>query len=252
MTTSRPVSGAQSVERAGALLRCIAASHADGISLQRLVDEIGLDRTTAWRLVGCLVAQALVRKDVATGLYYLGVEASALGAACMDRPPLVQSCLPAMKALARLSGDNVFLMVRSGDHSHCLHLEEGEHRVRSFALNVGSTRLLGQGVGSLALLASLSDDALAAHYRRHESEYQSDDVGLARLRRWAGQTRESGHSRGSSGGVAGVGMGFRFGSCGHAAFSIVAPRTRLPRARGEELAMAMQRELRRWHLRPEA
>ena len=243
MPSSPPVNGAQSVERAGALLRRIAAGHAEGVPLRRLVDDTGLDRTTAWRLVSSLAAQGLVHKDEATGLYHLGLEAAALGAACMDRSPLVRACLPAMKALARLSGDNVFLVVRSGDHSHCLHLEEGEHRVRSFALNVGGTRLLGQGVGSIALLARLGDDALVAHYWRHEAEYQADDVGLARLRRWAVQTRDCGHSYGSSGGVAGIGLGFRVGSCADAALSVIAPRSR-----GAELALAMRREMGAWRL----
>lgn len=248
MPPSHPVNGAQSVERACALLRRIAAGHAEGVPLRRLVDDTGLDRTTAWRLVSSLAAQGLVHKDEATGLYHLGLEAAALGAACMDRSPLVRACLQAMKALARLSGDNVFLVVRSGDHSHCLHLEEGEHRVRSFALNVGGTRLLGQGVGSIALLARLGDDALVAHYRRHEAEYQADDVGLARLRRWAVQTRDCGHSYGSSGGVAGIGLGFRVGSCADAALSVIAPRSRLPRSRGAELALAMRREMGAWRL----
>ena len=243
MPPSPPVNGAQSVERTGALLRRIAAGHAEDVPLRRLVDDTGLDRTTAWRLVSSLAAQGLVHKDEATGLYHLGLEAAALGAACMDRSPLVRACLPAMKALARLSGDNVFLVVRSGDHSHCLHLEEGEHRVRSFALNVGGTRLLGQGVGSIALLARLGDDALVAHYRRHEAEYQADDVGLARLRRWAVQTRDCGHSYGSSGGVAGIGLGFRVGSCADAALSVIAPRSR-----GAELALAMRREMGAWRL----
>lgn len=246
MTSSRSISGAQSVERAGALLRGVASRHVNGASLRCLVDATGLDRTTAWRILASLVAQNLVRKDAITGLYHLGLEVAALGAACMDRPPLVHACLPAMKALARLSGDNVFLVVRLGDHSHCLHLEEGEHRVRAFALNVGGTRLLGQGVGSIALLASLSDGALEAHYRRHEAAYQADDVGLARLRRWAVQTRESGHSYGSAGGVAGIGIGFGVGSCACAALSVIAPRSRLPRARGEDLATAMRQEMRRW------
>lgn len=245
---SPAVHGAQSIARAGALLRCIAAGHAEGVALRQLVDDTELDRTTAWRLVASLAGQGLVQKDEATGRYHLGLEAVALGAACMDRSPLVRAGLPAMKALARLSGDNVFLMVRSGDHSHCLHLEEGEYRVRSFPLNVGATRLLGQGVGSIALLARLGDDALVAHYRRHAAEYQSHDVGLARLRRWVVQTRDGGHSYGSAGGVAGIGLAFRVGSCADAALSLMAPRSRLPRARGEELALAMRREMRAWGL----
>ncbi len=237
------VPGAQSIDRASALLRWIAREHVSGIALRDLVARTGLDRTTAWRIVSSLVNQGLVARDARSGLYHLGIEAMAWGAACMDRSPLVQACRPVMKSLARLSGDNVFLVLRSGDYSHCLHLEEGAHPVRSFALNVGGTRLLGLGVASIALLARLPEDALAQHYQRHREEYQSHELGLARLQRWAVQTRARGHSQIGAGGVAGVGLRFPMGSCGDAAMSIIAPRTRLSRARSEELARSMKSEI---------
>lgn len=239
------VSGAQSIERAMALMGWIAANHAQGASLRQLVEASGLDRTTAWRIVSSLQEQGLVNKDAHTGHYHLGLEALAWGLASMSRSPLVEACQPMMKALARLSGDNVFLVVRSGDYSHCQHLEEGAHPVRSFALNVGGTRLLGLGVASIALLATLSDDEMARHYQRHVEEYRTHDVGLPKLQRWMAQTRERGHSYVGAGGVAGVGLRFGLGSCGEAAMSIIAPRTRLSRTRGDELAQAMAVEIAR-------
>lgn len=246
MTSARVIPGAQSIERAGMLLRQIAAGHVSGTALRELVAQTGMDRTTTWRIVCSLERQGLVAKDGRSGLYHLGIEAMALGANCMSRPPLTQSCRPVMQALARLSGDGVFLVLRSGDYSHCLHLEEGAHPVRSFALNVGGTRLLGLGVASVALLATLDDETLMGHYQRHQVEYESHEVGLAKLQRWVIQTRQRGHSHVSAGGVAGVGVQFRIGSCGDAAMSIIAPRTRLSRVRGDELAQAMKREVERF------
>ncbi|MEJ8827277.1 helix-turn-helix domain-containing protein [Variovorax humicola] len=243
MVKVRTIPGAQSIDRAAALLRWIAAGHGDGTALRDLVDRTGLDRTTAWRIVSSLEQQGLVAKDARSGLYRLGVESMALGLACMDRPPLTEACRPAMKALARLSGESVFLVVRSGDHSHCLHLEEGAHPVRSFPLNVGSTRLLGLGVASIALLATLTDEELAQHYQRHRAEYESHEVGIAKLQRWVVQTRQRSHSNAGAGGVAGVGVHFRMGSCGDAAMSIIAPRGRLPRPRAGELAQALAGEI---------
>jgi DNA-binding IclR family transcriptional regulator len=243
MGNMRAIPGTQSIERTATLLRWIAAGHACGTTLRELVERTGLDRTTTWRIVSSLEHQGLVAKDARCGLYRLGIEAMALGAACMDRSPLTETCRPVMKTLARLSGDNVFLVVRSGDHSHCLHLEEGAHPVRSFALNVGATRLLGLGVASIALLATLTDEALAQHYQRHRGEYQTHEVGIAKLQRWVEQTRQRSHSHVSAGGVAGVGRQFRMGSCGNAAMSIIAPRARLPRTRAEELAQVMKLEI---------
>jgi DNA-binding IclR family transcriptional regulator len=236
-------SGAQSVERAIALLGRVAAAHAEGISLRELHQSAGLDRTTAWRIVSALARHGLVAREARHGRYRLGLEVMAWGAACMERTPLVESCRPVMLALARMSGDNVFLVVRAGDFSHCLHLEQGSNAVRSFALNVGATRLLGMGVASIALLARLDDQALQAHFMRHQNEYQSQDISLLKLRRGVARTHVQGYSRASAGGVAGVGRWFRLGSCADAAMSIVAPRARLPLARGEDLAALMGREL---------
>jgi DNA-binding IclR family transcriptional regulator len=241
----KSVRGAQSVERAIALLGRIAAAHADGAGLSQLQQSTGLDRTTVWRIVSALTQHGLAAREPIHGRYRLGLEIMALGMACMDRPPLVESCRPVMLSLARMSGDNVFLVARAGDFSHCLHLEQGRNAVRSFALNVGATRLLGMGVASIALLARLDESALQAHFARHQSEYGAQDVSLIKLRRWAARTHANGYSHASAGGVAGVGRWFRLGSCADAAMSIIAPRARLSLARGEELAALMQRELAR-------
>lgn len=240
---ARRVPGAQSLDRAMGLLALVAAGQTQGTSLRTLVDATGLDRTTAWRMLASLEHHGVVARDEASGLYRLGLEAMAWGAACMERPPLIEACRPLMKTLVRRSGESVFLVVRSGDYSHCLHLEQGVHPVRGFAMNVGTTRLLGLGVASIALLARLDDAALAQHYARHADEYRSHDIGLARLQRFASQTREQGHSHTGAGGVAGVGLRFRMGSCGEAAMSIIAPRTRMPRSRGEELARLLRAQL---------
>jgi DNA-binding IclR family transcriptional regulator len=244
-TLSKPVSGAQSIERALALLRHVAAAHAGGIGLSELHRAAGLDRTTVWRIVCALTQHGLLERDPAHGRYRLGMEAMALGMASLNRAPLVEACRPIMLTLARITGDNVFLVARAGDFSHCLHLEQGNHAIRSVVLNVGATRLLGLGVASVALLARLNDGALQAHFARHQSEYQDHDISLPKLRRGVAHTHTHGYSRASAGGFAGVGRWFQLGSCADAAMSIIAPRARLSRARAEELAALMARELAR-------
>jgi len=59
-----------------------------------------------------------------------------------------------MKTLARQSDDNVFLICRMGDMSYTLHLEQGSLAIPAYASLVGTTRLLGLGTGSMALLAA--------------------------------------------------------------------------------------------------
>lgn len=235
------VQGVQSLQRATALLQLLAAHQAAGLPLHEIITLSGLDRTTTYRILSGLAASGMVQRDIAAPRHYrLGIEAMALGIAAMRRAPLVDICAPLMKTLARRAGESVFLVVRSVDHSHCLHLEEGARPVKGFALHVGSTRLLGLGVASLALLAQLSDGELRTHHARHQLEYGTHDVSVLNLQQWAERTRQLGYSRGSADGVAGVGLRFAVGSCADAALSIIAPVSRMPRSRGQELVTAMR------------
>lgn len=239
------VRGAQSIDRAMQLLRLMAMSHVNGVALPALVEATGLDRTTAFRIASSLAAAGLASRDAQTGAYRLGIEAMALGMTSMQRPPLLAPCVPVMKALARRSGEHVFLVVRSGDYSQCLHLEEGPRPIRSFAETVGSMRLLGLGIPSFALLAQLSDEIIAEHWARHEAEYLAHRLSATKLQRWVRQAREQGYAQISAQGLGGVGMRFAMGSCGDAALGIVAPASRVPRARGPALAALMRDEIQR-------
>ena len=72
-TTAR--SGAtrvQSVERASALLRAVAAASGPSATATALAETVGLNRTTTWRLLATLEQQRLVSLDRDTGRYSLG------------------------------------------------------------------------------------------------------------------------------------------------------------------------------------
>jgi DNA-binding IclR family transcriptional regulator len=227
------------------LLRLMASHHAPGIALAQLVEATGLDRTTAYRIASSLVRSGLASRDAATSTYRLGIEAMALGMTSMQRAPLIEMCLPVMKALARRSGEHVFLVARAGDYSQCLHLEEGPRPIRSFAETVGSMRLLGLGIPSFALLAQMPDEEVQAHWTRHQAEYQAERLSAAKLQRWIAQARDQGYAQITAQGLGGVGQRFAMGSCGDAALGIVAPASRVPRSRGPALAALMREEMRR-------
>ncbi|MDR0780204.1 MAG: helix-turn-helix domain-containing protein [Pseudomonadales bacterium] len=237
--------GSQSIDRAISLLQLIAAHHAQGIALRELVEATGLDRTTVYRIASSLVRAGLVSRDADSGVYALGIEAMALGFTSMQRAPLLASCVPAMKALARRSGEHVFLIVRSGDYSQCLHMEEGRLPIRGFAETVGNMRLLGLGIPSFALLARMSDQDVAAHFARHKEEYHAERMSAMKLQYWIRQARQQGYAQVSAKGIGGVGLRFALGSCGDAALGIVAPASRVTRARGPALAALLREEMRR-------
>ena len=62
----------QSVERAAALLRAVAAATGPDGTATALGESVGLNRTTSWRLLTTLEQQQLVRRDEASGTYSLG------------------------------------------------------------------------------------------------------------------------------------------------------------------------------------
>ncbi len=238
-----PRLGAQSLDRAMGLVNLIARHHDQGIALSVLVKVCGLDRTTVWRMVDNLLHAGLITKNTQTGTLALGPRATAWGAVSFGQSALIRQCQPVMKNLARASGDNVFLVLRLGDYSHCLHLEQGAHAVRSFRQTVGETRLLGLGVGSIAMLAALADEALDAHHTRQIESYNQEGVTRAQLLRWVRSARQRGFAYRNTSGIAAVGLhGFLEGGA-VAALSIGAAAARLPLSRATELAEVMRRQV---------
>jgi DNA-binding IclR family transcriptional regulator len=63
----------QSVERAAALLRAVAASTGPDATASALAGVVGLNRTTTWRILGTLERERLVSLDRETGWYSLGL-----------------------------------------------------------------------------------------------------------------------------------------------------------------------------------
>lgn len=81
--------GTQSLERAIALLRAVAAAGEDGARLADLMSEVGLSKATAHRLLMALSREGLIEQDNRSRRYHLGPDLDALGqlAAARHRPP---------------------------------------------------------------------------------------------------------------------------------------------------------------------
>src|SRR5687768_8069334 len=69
---ARESGSVQSVERAAALLRAVAAANGPAATASALAETVGLNRTTTWRLLSTLEHQRLVSHDRETGRYTLG------------------------------------------------------------------------------------------------------------------------------------------------------------------------------------
>lgn len=71
-TGRREAPAVQSVERAAALLRAVASAVGPDSTATALAEQVGLNRTTAWRILATLEQQRLVSLDRRTGRYSLG------------------------------------------------------------------------------------------------------------------------------------------------------------------------------------
>ncbi|PJI52996.1 IclR family transcriptional regulator, partial [Methylobacterium radiotolerans] len=74
MNTTGSTGGTQSMRRALGLLRVLAQHQEDGIDLQGVMTATGLERSTAHRLLSCLLEEQFAERDRATRRYRLGVD----------------------------------------------------------------------------------------------------------------------------------------------------------------------------------
>ncbi|WP_251864592.1 helix-turn-helix domain-containing protein [Achromobacter sp. Marseille-Q4962] len=237
------------MRRALGLLRVLAQHQEEGIDLQGVMNATGLERSTAHRLLSCLLEEQFAERDRGSRRYRLGVDSMQLGFAALRRTPLLDALRPFAQKLARLSGDTVFLVIRQGDYALCLLREAGSFPVKVFTIDQGERRLLGVGAGGLALLAGLPDEEIAALHGRHAAAYAQAGLGLAALLKTARKTRAAGYSEivdTITPGVSGVGVAFPVSELTSVAFSFGAISSRLDAARRKEMGALLRAECMAW------
>lgn len=160
-------SGTQSVERAFAVLKAVAAAETTGATLSAVMDTVRLNRTTTYRLLKCLVQQAAVRADVDTARYFLGPLVLELGISAREQLRFKDLLSPVLTRIAEATGDTVFLLLRKGLESICIDRRLGAYPVKTLVVEVGTRRPLGVGAASLAMLQAMQDDELKAVVREN-------------------------------------------------------------------------------------
>lgn len=98
----------QSIDRAVALLRAIAVLKPAEATLQRIADEVGLNRSTAWRILATLEDNGLIERR--EGGYGIGLAAAQFSnAASVDG--FIRRAHPVIAHLAAVSGETANLAV---------------------------------------------------------------------------------------------------------------------------------------------
>lgn len=186
-------SGTQAIRRAAQLLRIVAKSGADGVSLAEITRHERLARSTAHRILRCLVDEGLLEASSNGRRYQMGPLIHELSLIPMSSSVEVARWRPAVEAVARQTGATAYLMRRSGIEAVCLIKADGHSMLRFVPVDVGQRRLLGMGGGATALLAALDDGQAEALVTRIASslgpDARLDHDGLWRAIK---QARESG------------------------------------------------------------
>ena len=112
--------GVQSVDRALGILEVLARVGEAGVT--EIAGELGVHKSTAFRLVATLEAHRLVEQTVDRGRYRLGVGVLRLAGATTARLDLVQEARPICRKLAADTGETVNIAVLS--ESSALYLDQ--------------------------------------------------------------------------------------------------------------------------------
>jgi DNA-binding IclR family transcriptional regulator len=160
----------QSIQRAFALLRVVAAAGPEGINLSTAAQATQLHVATAHRLLAALVRERAVSFDPYARVYHAGADFMRRA----EESPhhrIREHYRPVLERLAARTGEVLYLYVRDGLNALCIDSVQGPAHTVALSLGAGGRRPLGIGAGTIVLLASLPARELAMTLTANESRY---------------------------------------------------------------------------------
>lgn len=223
--------------------------------LSDIATALSIDLGTAHRIVKGLCFEGALKRDAETRRYRLGHLMHELGVTAAKVFPLRDICRAALDRLAGLTGDSVFLLVRSDHDVVCLDHVAGTFPIQAHALEVGARRPLGIGAGGLAILSALPDGEVDAVLHANAHRYAAwPGMSATRVRELVAQSRTIGFALNVEELMSDVvAIGLAFDAIGvarvpegpaTASISIASVASRMTPARRVELAEAAREELR--------
>jgi IclR family acetate operon transcriptional repressor len=126
----RTPSTLQTADRALLVLQ-LFASPGEALTVTAIAERLELNRSTASRLVGTLVARGFLERSAPNDLVRLGPELARLGRVALAGRELVSVAKPLMDRLAARTGETVTLGVPAGDQVLNAAQSDGRHFVSS-------------------------------------------------------------------------------------------------------------------------
>ncbi|MGH8862965.1 MAG: IclR family transcriptional regulator [Jatrophihabitantaceae bacterium] len=184
--------GVQSVERALTILDILARSGEAGVT--KLAAEIGVHKSTAFRLVTTLENGGLVEQSEDRGKYRLGMGILRLAGATTARLDVVQESRPVCRRLAAATGETVNIAVRSDRSALYLDQVAGASSLQPHNW-VGQHIPLHATSNGKVLLSGLSHEEIAHTLGALPAFTERTITDLARLQAEVDEVRACGYAR---------------------------------------------------------
>ncbi len=183
--------GVQSVDRALTILGILARLGEAGVT--EIAAELGVHKSTAFRLVATLESHDMVEQNEDRGKYRLGVGVLRLAGATTARLDVVQEARPICRKLAADSGETVNIAVLSDRSALYLDQVAGQSALQSHNW-VGQHIPLHATSNGKVLLSELSADEVDNRLPRLTSYTTHTVTTRAKLRRELVEVREQGYA----------------------------------------------------------
>lgn len=145
----------QTLERGLDILLLCAKDESSSCSLEEIMQDLNVPRSTAYRMVKSLLDRGFLRKGAKTGQYQLGYQLVQLAQLADTRAELAQAAIPVLEEIVKEFGETSFITVRSGWQALCLEQVESPHPIR-LSYSKGRTLPLYAGGSAKVILAHLS------------------------------------------------------------------------------------------------
>lgn len=189
--TSEAGAGVQSVDRALSILEVLARSGEGGVT--EISAELGVHKSTAFRLMATLEAHRLVEQTGDRGRYRLGVGILRLAGATTARLDLVQEARPICRQLAADTGETVNVAVLSDGSALYLDQVAGSSALQSHNW-VGQHIPLHATSNGKVLLSGLPEAELEEALGALSAYTPQTITGLPQLREELARVRAQGHA----------------------------------------------------------
>ena len=183
--------GVQSVDRALSILEVLARTGEGGVT--EIAAELGVHKSTAFRLVATLEAHRLVEQTGDRGRYRLGVGVLRLAGATTARLDLVQEARPICRQLAAETGETVNVAVLSDGSALYLDQVAGSSALQPHNW-VGQHIPLHATSNGKVLLSGLDDHELDAALGTLSTYTEHTITRRPKLREELARVREQGHA----------------------------------------------------------